>query len=98
MFPRERPEIYGWVVYGLTPEKFVVIDPHNLDIYISVPEHSDFLNEDGTEIAGDYLAKEFNKMLKSRGIHNYTLKCSIRRGTRWRMDDYERVSLVLETM
>lgn len=86
-----RPEICNWMVYGLRSERFSVTSPQNIDIYISVPERSEFVTEDGKELAGDYLAREFNKMLKERGIHNYTLKCMTRAGEKWRLAEYEAV-------
>lgn len=85
----ERPEIYAWNVYGLFASQLIVTSQTNLDIIIHVPEHSDFITEDGTEMAGEYLVRLFDQMLRERGIHNYTLKYSVRTGERWSSVDYD---------
>lgn len=71
-----------WAGFG------VVIERENesqesLEIYISVPETSDYLNAHGKEMAGDTLARQFKKAMTEMGVKRLTVKSRTRYGDHW---------------
>lgn len=75
----ERAMLAGWASYGVNLEKIT----DNFDIYISVPEHSEHVNVNGEEMAGNFLASRIQRTLREQTKKKIIVKYRIRIGENW---------------
>lgn len=72
----------SWAEFGVKIESVQETD-ESLTVYISVPEHSDWINADGEEMAGMFLASRFKTVMIEMGFKRLTVKAKIRTGENW---------------
>lgn len=71
-----------WAWFGLRIER-VNESTDELELYISVPEHSDHMDAKRQEMSGSHLAKRFKTALTDMGVKRLTVKSRTRKGEHW---------------
>lgn len=75
-----------WYKYGVVVEKYEIANSTDAVLFISVPERSVLTDSRNTEMAGNYLAKQFKNALPTNGTFKAEVRAKIRKNEYWTHD------------
>ena len=72
----------AWAEYGLFVDR-TSYENNTPTMYVSVPEHSEYIDSDGKELSGMFLAARLKSTVTDIGANDFTMKARIRKDEYW---------------